>query len=73
MLHSESPFYSRDFNNPFSFGSTIYNIMTAQALYQELPSNEVKALHEANEFPDVMKIPCGEIIKQCWHYKVASV
>ena len=56
----------------YSLGGTIYSIMTGQDPFHELPSNEVKALYEADTFPDVTGIPCGHIIECCWRYKVAS-
>lgn len=46
--------------------------MTGQAPFQELQSNKVTELYNANEFPDVTRILCGEIIEKCWHYDIAS-
>jgi len=49
----------------FSFGSTIYTIMTGQAPFPEQQSHKVKELYKANEFPNVREILCGKIIEQC--------
>ena len=48
--------------------------MTGTSPFEKLLSNEVERLYiyKANEFPDVLDLPCGEIIKQCWLCKVGS-
>jgi serine/threonine protein kinase len=56
----------------YSLGSTIYNIMTGQPHFQELPSDEVEQLYEANTFPALTDVLCGEIIQRCWCKEVAS-
>jgi serine/threonine protein kinase len=56
----------------FSFGSTIYTIITGQYPFQELPSDEVVERYKAHEFADVTAITCGEIINRCWHCQVES-
>lgn len=56
----------------FSFGSTMYTIITGQYPFQELPSDEVVERYKAHEFPDVTGIMCGEIIDQCWRGEVDS-
>jgi serine/threonine protein kinase len=54
----------------FSFGSTINNVMTGKAPFQELQSNKVKELYKANEFPDMTGLLYGDITKQCWNYEI---
>lgn len=68
-----------DWNSPqtikddlFSLGSTIYNILTGERPYQEVPSDEVRRRYQAHEFPDVSKIPCGEMIERCWRGEICS-
>jgi serine/threonine protein kinase len=68
-----------DWNSPqtikddlFSLGGTMYNIMTGKRPYQELPSDEVRRRYQAHEFPDVSKIPCGEMIERCWRGEISS-
>lgn len=56
----------------FSFGSTIYTIITGQYPFQELPSDEVAERYKAHEFADVTAITCGEIINRCWRCEVES-
>ncbi|KFY25701.1 hypothetical protein V493_04496 [Pseudogymnoascus sp. VKM F-4281 (FW-2241)] len=48
----------------FSFGSTIYTIITGRYPFQEVPSDEVEERYKAQEFPDVTGIMCGEIISR---------
>jgi serine/threonine protein kinase len=54
----------------FSLGSTIYNILTGERPYQEVPSDEVRRRYQAREFSDVSKIPYGEIIERCWRGEI---
>ncbi|KAK2745863.1 hexose transporter hxt1 [Myotisia sp. PD_48] len=63
-----------DFNAPptfrddiFSLGSLIYFIMTGSSPHEEVPSDAVESLYQAQEYPDVTHIICGSIISQCWH------
>lgn len=56
----------------YSLGSTIYNIMTGQPPFRELPSDEVEQLYEAKTFPALTNVLCGEIIQKCWYNKIAS-
>ncbi|OBT41073.1 hypothetical protein VE00_10300 [Pseudogymnoascus sp. WSF 3629] len=56
----------------FSFGSTIYMIITGHYPFQELDSNDVIELFEAQNFPSVAEIICGEIINQCWRGEISS-
>ena len=56
----------------YSFGSTIYNIMTGRAPFHDLPNDKVEELYKANKFPNVAGIVCGEIIERCWHCHVAT-
>ncbi|KAF1951804.1 kinase-like protein [Byssothecium circinans] len=56
----------------FSLGSTMYNILTGERPYQEIPSDEVRRRYQAHAFPDVSKIPCGEVIEWCWRGEIRS-
>lgn len=56
----------------YSLGSTIYNIMTGQPPFQELPSNEVERLYKANTFPELTNVLCGDIIRRCWYNESTS-
>jgi serine/threonine protein kinase len=56
----------------FALGSTIYEIMTAAQPYEELTDEEVVALFEEQKFPLVDNLPCGGVIKRCWHGKFDS-
>jgi serine/threonine protein kinase len=56
----------------FALGSTIYCIMTSRRPYEELTCSEVKDRYRAQDFPDVSKIACGEIILRCWRSEVTS-
>ena len=56
----------------YSFGSTIYNIMTGKPPFQELPSDKVRELYKGYQFPDVTGLLCGEIIERCWRCEIAS-
>jgi serine/threonine protein kinase len=51
----------------FALGSTIYEIMTGAQPYEELTDEEVVALFEEQKFPLVDNLPCGGVIKRCWH------
>lgn len=50
----------------FALGSTLYQIFQGASPYEEIPSDEVERLFTEREFPDISRIPCGQIIKQCW-------
>lgn len=54
----------------FSLGSLIYFIMTGSYPYEEVASDEVEKLYEAEEFPEVSNLICGKIIQQCWCQQV---
>lgn len=56
----------------FALGSTLYEIMTGRSPYEETPSDEVERLYEAQQFPDVTSIPCGELIRRCWRGEANS-
>jgi hypothetical protein len=55
-----------------ALGSTIYKIMTAAQPYEDLTDEEVVALFEEQKFPLVDNLPCGGVIKRCWHGKFDS-
>ncbi|PTU19928.1 hypothetical protein P175DRAFT_0439760, partial [Aspergillus ochraceoroseus IBT 24754] len=57
------PVFSDDL---FSLGSLIYFIMTGSYPYEEVASNEVERLYEAQQFPDVSALVCGALIMRCW-------
>jgi hypothetical protein len=57
----------------FALGSTIYEIMTGRQLYEELPDQEVETIYKQQIFPSVERVPCGEVIKACWHCEIKSV
>ncbi|OBT60307.1 hypothetical protein VE03_10216 [Pseudogymnoascus sp. 23342-1-I1] len=56
----------------FALGSTIYEIMTGTQPYAHCTDEEVEALFREGTFPPVDRIPCGEVIKRCWHSEVHS-
>lgn len=56
----------------FTLGSTIYEIMTGTQPYAEHTDEEVEALFKRGIFPEVDSIPCGELIRKCWHSQVHS-
>jgi serine/threonine protein kinase len=56
----------------YALGSTMYNIMTGKAPYQELESDEVERRYRAHDFPDITDVPCGKIIQCCWRSDVVS-
>jgi len=56
----------------FALGSTIYEIMTGTQPYAHCTDEEVEALFKEGTFPPVDRIPCGEVIKRCWHSEVHS-
>lgn len=56
----------------FSLGSTIYTIITGQAPFQELDSDEVERRYAAGSFPDVSDQLCGHVIEGCWTGNISS-
>ncbi|KFY02240.1 hypothetical protein O988_02279 [Pseudogymnoascus sp. VKM F-3808] len=56
----------------FGLGSTIFFIMTGEVPFEDLPSDEVERSYKAEMYPDVSRIPCGSVIRQCWDSEVAS-
>ncbi len=50
----------------FALGSAIYEILTGNKPYEELPSHEVERLYQEKDFPDVSGLPCGDVIRKCW-------
>jgi serine/threonine protein kinase len=50
----------------FALGSTIYQILTGTDPYEELESHDVERLYQERKFPDVLDLPCGEVITKCW-------
>lgn len=56
----------------FSLGSTIYTLITGQAPFRELDSDEVETRYAARSFPDVADQPCGHVIQGCWTGDIPS-
>lgn len=56
----------------FGLGSTIFFIMTGEVPFEDLPSDEVERNYKVEVYPDVSRIPCGSVIRQCWDSEVAS-
>lgn len=56
----------------FALGSSIFEILTGTSPYHELPSDEVERLYEEENFPDVTKLPFGEVIMNCWLCRYSS-
>ncbi|KAF2456014.1 kinase-like domain-containing protein [Lineolata rhizophorae] len=56
----------------FSLGSTIYTLITGQAPFRELDSDEVETRYAARSFPDVSDRPCGHVIEGCWTGNISS-
>ena len=44
--------------------------MTGTQPYAEYTDKEVEALFKKGIFPEVDSIPCGELIRKCWHSQV---
>ncbi|KAH8724017.1 kinase-like domain-containing protein [Phaeosphaeriaceae sp. PMI808] len=54
----------------FAYGCTIYEIITGQPPYHEFegyPDRYVEQLYTANQFPDVSRLPLGELMLHCWN------
>ena len=52
----------------FALGSTLYEIVTGNVPYHELPEEVVEARYTKHEFPETKFLgPIGDIITCCWH------
>lgn len=56
----------------FALGSTLYEIFQGNSPFDDIPSDEVTTRYEAQQFPSVTNIPCGEIIEKCWRSEIKS-
>ncbi|KAH6712138.1 kinase-like domain-containing protein [Leptodontidium sp. MPI-SDFR-AT-0119] len=57
----------------FALGSTLYEIMTGDVPYHELPEEEVEARYSKGEFPETNFLgPIGDVITLCWHGQYSS-
>ena len=56
----------------FALGSTIYEIMTGKQPYEHVPDREVEDRYKHHIFPSVEAIPCGGVIRGCWHGEFKS-
>lgn len=50
----------------FALGSAIYEIVAWKAPFPELDEDSIERLFEANEFPDLDDINCGNVIRRLW-------
>lgn len=50
----------------FALGSTIYEILTGAAPYEELESHRLERLYLEKEFPDVSDLACEVVIMKYW-------
>ncbi|OAL35940.1 hypothetical protein AYO20_04846 [Fonsecaea nubica] len=62
----------------FALGCAMYEIMTGKPPYYEFKGTEnarehVERLYEANQFPDVARLPLGQVISDCWRGKFNSM
>jgi len=54
----------------FAYGCAVYEIITGQPPYYEFetyPDRYVEQMYTAYQFPDVARLPLGELILHCWH------
>jgi hypothetical protein len=56
----------------FGLGSLIHSIVTDRYPYEEVGSDEVEKLYEADQFPDTAHLACGAVITQCWRRQVGT-
>ncbi|KAF2453010.1 kinase-like domain-containing protein [Lineolata rhizophorae] len=62
----------------FAFGCAIYEVLTGRPPYHELqescePSRQVEKLYVNQRFPDVAKLPLGQLMQRCWHGQISSM
>jgi hypothetical protein len=50
----------------FALGSTIFEIMTGRAPYEERNSKEAGRLFDTNVYPSLSDVPGAQIIERCW-------
>ncbi|KAF2790770.1 hypothetical protein K505DRAFT_221313, partial [Melanomma pulvis-pyrius CBS 109.77] len=54
----------------FAYGCAIYEIITGHPPYHEFKGYHdryVEQLYTANQFPDVSRLPFGELMLHCWN------
>ena len=56
----------------FALGSTLFELMTGKAPYDDQPRESVEAFFRKGIFPSVEGVLLGEIIKGCWTIKFLS-
>jgi serine/threonine protein kinase len=56
----------------FALGSTVYEILTGLAPYEELADEEVELLFRKQQFPAMEGVPAADIILGCWCCKYES-
>jgi serine/threonine protein kinase len=62
----------------FAFGCAIYETLTGRPPHYELEASdnkyrEVEELYTNKNFPDVAKLPLGQLIQRCWHSNFSSM
>lgn len=50
----------------FALGSSLYHIMRGSPPYANIDDEEVQQLYQQQSFPDLVDVPCGEVISKCW-------
>ena len=56
----------------FALGSTLFELMTGKAPYNDQPRETIEAFFRKGIFPSVKGLPLGEMIKGCWTKKFLS-
>jgi serine/threonine protein kinase len=56
----------------FALGSTIYEIMTGEQPYNDLPDDEGETRYSRLMFPDVQAVRCGQVIYACWRGEIKT-
>ena len=56
----------------FALGSTLFELVTGKAPYDDQPRESIEALFRKGIFPSVEELLLGEIIKGCWTIKFSS-
>ena len=56
----------------FSLGSTIYEIITGAAPYNDLASPQIQQLYQLSQFPDLVGVQLADVIRSCWLLQVQS-
>lgn len=56
----------------FAFGTLAYYLVTGKEPFEEQRSEDVVELYSRGIFPDVSKLPMGDIIEKCWNGRYSS-